>query len=156
MSSPFPLLTDWLQDGRKWKYVFSPNFSSKNIPAGGELRLPYQNHVYTHEEMVIMVMGAAFDNALCGIKIKTDPNFDSGTIFTVFNMAFGGITLPETLIYVRLPPDTAPGVFAMRIPSFWLCMNSLELSLINTDTVAHNSLGVAYILAVTDDKRKVN
>jgi len=143
-----------MQDGRKWRFVISPSIAAKIVPAGGELRLPYQNHVYTHEEMILMVFAASFDSPTCGMRIKTEPNFDTGAGFIISTLLAGGLNLPETQVYVRIPPDTAPGTFTIRLPSYWICLDALELSLINSDTVDHNCFTVAYLIAVTDDKRK--
>lgn len=90
-----------------------------------------------------------FDSSLCGVRIRSGPEYDSGSDFTVQNF-MGAVLQPgnpegEALV----PPYTPPGLYGIRIPSSWAAEEFLHLSVINTDSVEHTCLGFGYLLAVT-------
>lgn len=147
LSSPFALLTDWQSKGKKWRYLNQPIMASFTIPALDSVQLPVSKLTYNYPEIIICQLTALFDNPLCGIRIVTEPNFDSKELFTVANASQFTMTDPQ--IYALVPPHSLPGLYLLRIPSFWFGLNTLQLFVINTDAVPHRCIGVGYLLAVT-------
>jgi hypothetical protein len=56
----------------------------------------------------------------------------------------------DPLVFTLVPPYTPPGFYAVRVASPWKWTDSLDLYVINTDTVPHTCIAFAYMLAVLE------
>jgi len=152
MSAEIPIIADWEKKGLKWQYLRGVNMHPFILRAGQQLQLPRDPHTFTYPEGVICHFSAGFDHPSCGIRMEYAPNFDTEENFTISNLIMG-ITRPEPLIYAIAPPDSFPGLYGLRIPSFWKWEQFLRLYIINTDSLPHKVIASNYILAVLTEKR---
>ena len=122
------------------------------IPAKSQFQLPVEKYTFKYPEGVLLHFSGGFDHPTCGIRIESEPNFDTGEIFTVNTVALSG-GRPEILAYAVIPPATPPGWYGVRILSPWKWNKWLRLYLINTDSVPHRVLGHSYHIAVLKESR---
>lgn len=152
MSAKYPAIEEWERLGLKWMYIWNPKVAITTITARGQVQIPYEGYAYKYPEGVFIFGSGAFDHPSCGVRAEWAPNFDSGDLFTVQNLALGGITRPEEFIYVNMPPHSP--WYSVRVCASWKWEQWLNLYLINTDSVPHRCLGFAYMLAVLQEPRK--
>lgn len=150
--SAIEIIEEWERLGLNWMYVWSPKLATVTIPAKGQVQLPYEGYVYKYPEGVSCQFRAFFDHPACGIRAQADPSFDSEESFTVTNGLNAGMTVPEFISYVRVPPDSP--YYLLHLVSFWRWKNWLRLYLINTDSVPHRCLAYAYTIIVLTEPRK--
>ena len=147
MSSWNPQLADWVRRGLDWQYIDQSIIRIFEIPANGQFQLPVEGHTFRYPEGMLLEFSAGFDHPKCGIRIESDPEFDTAAFFTV-ETALLGLTRPEILVYGVVPPVMPPGIFGIRIVSSWSWQSWLRLYLINTDSVPHRAIGHSYHMAV--------
>ena len=147
------IVTDWMSRGLEWSYVSNTSVAKTALQPGQMFQLPRSEYIFSYPEGVILEFSAAFDDPSCGIRMELNPNLDTGTDFTLTNIALG-LSRPEPLIYATVPPVTPLGWYTIRLCSQWPFMKWMRLYVFNSDTVPHAMLGHAYHLAVLKEKRK--
>lgn len=152
MSALLPIVDRWEKEGYSWKYVWAPTMQPFQIPADSEVVIPSQDYVYRAKEGVIAWFAAGFDHPACGFTWRADPNLDLKSYFTIANLLLAGISRPEPLIFVMVPPLTP--FYAIRVVSPWKWEGSFQVSVINLDTVPHTCIGYGYHMLISDDKPK--
>jgi len=152
MSALLPQINEWDRLGLDWTYLDEAKYAPITIPAKGQIQLPRGDYIFRYPEGVIIQFSALFDHPLCGWRLEAHPGLDTGDVFTIGNVAIG-LTRPEVLSYVSIPPVTPPGVFLIRICGPWVFKEWLRIYVINTDVVSHRLLGHSYHMAVLKEER---
>ena len=152
MSGWLPHISDWDRQGLEWQYLDQSILRPFAIPAKGQFQLPVEKFTFSYPEGVLLQFSGGFDHPSCGIRIESEPNFDTKELFTVNTIALGG-GRPELLAYALIPPATPAGLYSVRILSPWKWNKWLRLYLINTDSIPHRVLGHSYHLAVLKEER---
>ena len=153
MSSPFPIINRWQEEGLVWRYIFHSRIAPLQIRANGEVDLTYDEYRYRYPELFIVAASGVFDHPSCGIRLMTEPNFDTEDFFTIDKIMVG-IARSEPLVYASVPPETPPGIFIIRVPSFWKGEEYLKISVINTDSAPHTCISIGYHIIATTGKKK--
>lgn len=152
--SEIPIIAEWNKQGFEWHYIFSPHIGVQTIPASSSIRLPKEGHIFNNPEGIVIYGSAIFDHPLCGAKMRADYGMDTKIFFVIQTILLGGLTDQEWgSAFVRVPPQTPPGYYALIVHSSKIWHNFLTLDLINVDSVPHNCLGFAYLLAVRGTKK---
>jgi len=147
------LVTDWMKNRLEWSYISATKVARTTLTPGQMFQLPRADYIFDYPEGVVLQFSAGFDDPSCGLRLELNPNFDTGTDFTVAAMAIS-LSRPEPLIYAAVPPVTPPGWYTIRVCSQWPFIGWMRLYVFNSDTVSHTMLGHAYHLAVLKEKRK--
>ena len=153
MSALNPTITKWEDQGLKWIYVLNPAYRTFQVPAKGQVQLPYKDFIYNAPEGVLHFFTAGFDSPTCGIRMVWDPEFDSGESFTVGNVSISLSNIVDPLVYAIIPPQAPTGWYIIRVASQWKWENNLRLYVINTDSSAHYCLGFAYMVSMLTDEK---
>lgn len=152
MSGWNPQIADWMRLGLDWQYIDQSTMRIFEIPAKSQFQLPRGEHTFKYPEGVLLHFTGGFDHPLCGIRIESEPEFDTGEFFSVNNIALG-LNRPENLTYAMVPPITPPGTYGVRIPSPWVWEKWLRLFLFNADSIPHRVIGHSYHIAVLKEER---
>jgi len=153
MSGWNPQIADWMSLGLEWQYLDQTILRPFELPAKGQRQLPVEDFTFKYPEGVLLQFTGGFDHPSCGIRIESEPEFDTDTFFTVNNLALGA-TRPEILVYATIPPVTPPGLYGLRILSPWVWKKWLRLYLFNPDSIPHRVLFHGYHIAVLKEPRK--
>jgi len=153
MSGWNPQIADWMSRGLEWQYINQTTMRVFEIPANSQFQLPRGAYTFSYPEGVLIQFTGVFDHPSCGIRIESDPNFDTKELFSVNTVSLV-LTRPDILVYVAIPPETPAGLFAIRIGSPWVWQNWLRIYLFNSDSVPHRVIGHGYHIAVLKDPRK--
>ncbi|MHA1262693.1 MAG: hypothetical protein ACTSSA_11500 [Candidatus Freyarchaeota archaeon] len=143
MSVSSPLIFDWIQNGLEWQYIFAPIIRPFTIPAGKEVEL--HPGEYRYPEGVLITASAGFDSPKCGIRLRAEPYLDTENKLTVELMTLGNLVEPWVgTVFATMPPDTPPGVYVLRSEKEWPWVESIKITLFNTDTVDHKCIGFSW------------
>lgn len=153
MSGNPVLIENWITQGMKWVHVTQISIKSFDILAGQTIQIPNEKYTFNYPEGVILVYDAFFDHPKCGIRIESEPNFDTKDKLTIENK-LKGLTRPENIIYTLIPPDTPPGQYGIRLLSPWIWQKYLNLYVFNNDSITHTCLGYEYYIAVSREARR--
>ena len=153
MSGLPPLIADWKKLKLDWGYLKAQTLQPRIIPAGGELQLPTEDHIFSYPEGVLLHFSATFDDPACGVRLELNPDLDTETFLTVSRLLTLGLVRPDNLFYVVIPPASAAGFYSVRVPSPWIFKDWMRLYLLNSDTVAHTCSSFYYHIAVLKDIR---
>ena len=153
MSATLPFINDWEKLHLEWQYIEQTIIRTKSISANGQLQVPIEGYIFGYPEIILLHITVVFDDPSCGIRIEGAPEFDSEQYFTVTNLTNLGLTRPDNLIYVVIPPTNPAGRYTVRVCGPWIFKDWMRLYMFNSDTSAHNCLYHSYDLAVLKDKR---
>lgn len=153
MSGWNPQIADWMRRGLEWQYIHQTTLRPFEIAARSHVQLPLGAKTFNYPEGVMLQFSSAFDHPTCGIRIESDPEFDTMEDFTVNNMALA-LSRPDPLVYAIIPPVSPPGFYVVRIGSPWVWKKWLKLYLFNSDSVPHRVIYHGYHLVVLREKRK--
>ncbi len=142
-----PLITDWIKNGLKWKYVWQPTYRPFTIPANSEVRLPREDFIFTAPEGLLLVLAGLFDHPQCGIGME-NPQIDTGNEFAVSSLMASGTYNQPWHVFGVVPPKTAPGTFGVGNYKEWAWTDWCKLYVINVDNVPHTCYGFTYIMAL--------
>lgn len=149
------LITDWIERGLKWKYVWQPTYRPFTVPANKQVQLPRGNYTFKHPEGIVITFSAAFDNPYCGIRFS-NPQIDTLDTFTVNAAVFGG-TADKSIFMVGIaPPLTTAGIYGIGLFKEWPWTDWCELHVFNSDSIDHTCYGFGYTLAVLMQERPVD
>ena len=155
LSGLSPLITDWIKEGLRWKYVWQPLYAPLTIPAQGQVQLPQSDFIYTAPEGMALTFFASFDSPLCGIRINT-PQLDTEDAFIVTNMVALGAYEHPWFLQASIPPHTPAGFYNILQAKEWAFTDWCELYLINNDVKPHTCYNFGYTLALLQEERTVN
>ncbi len=147
-------IADWMSQDLEWQYINQSTLAPFDIPANSQYQLPRGKFTFSYPEGVLLQLTAGFTHPSCGIRIESEPKFDTKETFTVANLALG-MTRPDILVYGLLPPQAPAGLYGVRIVSPWVWKSWLRLYLINTDDVPHRVIGHTYHMAVLKNHRPI-
>jgi len=147
-----PLITDWMKNKLKWRYLFQPIYRPFIIPANGQVQVPFGQHTFKYPEGVLLAFSASFDNSDCGIRYEAE-NFDSQLAVTVDNMTAIGALNEPFFLWAAQPPDTLQGVHYIANYKEWAWQDWFNLYVINTGSVEHYCLSFSYTIAVLLEPR---
>ncbi len=153
MSGWIPQINDWDRQGLDWQYLDQSTMRIFEIPANTQLQLPLAGFTFNYPEGVLLHFSAGFDHPACGVRMESDPEFDTEEFFTINNIALG-LSRPDILVYAIIPPITPAGFYSIRVGSPWVWKNWMRLYLFNTDSIPHRVLGHGYHMAVLKKPRK--
>lgn len=147
-----PLITDWIRNGLRWKYLWEPVYRPFEIPARGQVQIPLGEHTFRYPEGVLLSFSASFDNSECGIRYESE-HLDTKTAVTVRNItALGALDAPF-YVWAAQPPQTLQGVHYIANYKEWAWTNWFRLYLINTGPLPHYCLNFQYTIAVLLEER---
>jgi len=153
MSGWNPQIADWMRLGLEWQYLDQSILRPFEIPAKSQIQLPRGDYTFNYPEGVLLTFSGGFDHPTCGIRIESDPNFDTKEYFTVNNIALG-LSRPEILVYASVPPVSPAGIYGVRIVSPWVWQKWLRLYLFNLDSIPHRVFAHTYHMAVLKEPRR--
>lgn len=154
MSVVSPLIVNWIDKGYKWKYIYNPVTRVRPIPRNGDIEIAH----YEYPEGSLILLGAFFDNPLCGVRMEADPKVDTERTHSIANFILAGLTAPNVGEFVTIPPTTPAGVFGIHIMKEWPWQSWCKIHIFNSDlAAAHNFLGLGYTMVVIekDQVRKI-
>ena len=153
MSGWLPQINDWDREGLEWQYIDQSIIRPFELMAKSQIQLPTEKYTFKYPEGVLIHFSGGFDHPTCGIRIESDPNFDTKDFFTVNTLALGG-GRPEILAHATVPPATPPGFYGVRILSPWVWKKWLRIYLFNPDSISHRTLGHSYHMVVLKEPRR--
>lgn len=148
-----PLIADWMRLKLKWMYHFHPVQRPFTIPAGREVRVPFEDYVFTAPEGTIFNFGGLFDDPSCGIKLEAHPELETGLTFTVSNAFVVGTLNAPWFFFGMVPPQVAPGTYGILNYKEWPWTEWMRISVFNPDSVPHTCLGYGYTIATLQEPR---
>lgn len=148
-----PLVTSWMELGLDWAFLWRPTLRPFTIPAGGQTQIPSEEYTFTAPEGILRNFVAGFDHPLCGIRYEANPELDTGSDFTVAQLAAVGVQNFPIYITALIPPRTPPGVYMVSQSKEWEWEEWARLYVINTDTLPHRCLFYGYTMIVLKEPR---
>lgn len=147
-----PLITDWMKNKLKWRYLWQPVYKPFTVPAKGQVQIPFGDRTFKYPEGVILSFSASFDSSCCGLRYETE-NLDTGKAVTVDNITALGALNEPFYVWAAQPPDTLQGVHYIANYKEWAWQNWFNLFVINTDSANHYCLNFQYAVAVLLEPR---
>ena len=148
-----PLITDWIRNRLKWRYIWQPVYLPFIIPARGQVQLPIGEHTFNYPEGILISFSASFDNSKCGIRYESEHNLDTKNVITVDNITALGSLNEPFFLWAAQPPQTLQGVHYIANYKEWAWTKWLRLYVINTDSAPHYCLNFQYHIAVLLEER---
>jgi hypothetical protein len=150
MSALSPLVTDWIANKLKWKYIYSP----KRVPRALAPNEMYKIGEHKHPEGTLIMAAAAFDNPKCGLRMKAAPELDTERGHTILYLMAAGGAEPVLFTTIAVPPRTPPGIFELAILKEWPWNNFVEIYVYNDDPdESHTCLWCSYTVMVLTEER---
>ena len=143
-----PLINSWIERGLEWTWFWRPVQQAFTIPANGQVQIPSEGYTFRAPEGTLLTLNGVFDHPKCGIRGVSHPGLDTENIFTVECMTLVGFSNTPMYVTALLPPRTPPGVFAISQQKEWPWTQSMEMYLINTDSIPHSCLTYSYTVAL--------
>ena len=152
MSIASSLITDWIKEDLKWKYLYQPTVGPFAVPPG-KVQIPQADYVFEYPEGTLIWMITAFNSIFGGMSMQAEPHLDFGDLNTIANSIGQGATAPNNLTYCLIPPTTPAGMFVLVSVKEWPWEDWCKLFLINTSPAPITCFGYGYQMAVLEEKR---
>ncbi len=149
MSASSGLIANWVENKLPWKWVYSPVLKSRTLAPGEEIK--FSQH--KHPEGMLTHAIVAFDSPQCGIRLKADPDLDTGRTQTINTMILSGGYTPTRTAWASIPPTTPQGIYILKYVSETPWLNFLESYIFNNDTIPHRYISGGYVMAVLTKER---
>jgi len=150
-----PLITSWIEKDLEWRWFWRPVQRPFEIPANGQVQIPSGVYTFKAPEGTLLTFGAMFDHPNCGIRLESQPELDTGAVFTVANMTLIGLYNSSMYVTAMVPPRLAPGLYGITQQKEWPWTDWARLYLVNEDSVPHRCLAYAYTMAMLKEPRPV-
>ncbi len=150
-----PLITSWIEKGLEWTWFWRPVQRPFTVPAKGQIQIPSGAYTFKAPEGVLLTFGAMFDHPMGGIRLESNPELDTGTVFTAANMTLIGLYNTPMYVMAVVPPRTLPGMYGVTQQKEWPWTDWARLYVVNEDSVPHRCLLYAYTMAMLKEPRPV-
>jgi len=153
LTAASPLISNWIERGLEWTWYWRPVQRPFTIPANSQVQVPGRDYTFKSPEGTLLTFGASFDDPSCGIRLECHPELDTGTIFTVQNMAGVGFTHDPMYLMSVIPPKVPQGLYGITQQHEWPWTEWARLYLINDDSIDHRCMAYAYTMAMLREPR---
>lgn len=153
MSSVSPIIERWIRNKYAYKWTQEPIYRPFTIPAGGKVRIPTEDFIFSGAEGTLIAVSALFDNSHGGICVEAGPNLDTEARDTVGStVTFGKTNAPSVFYWAAIPPLTVAGTFALHLYKEIPWIEYCRLSVINDGPTPIQCLGYIYRMAYLTGK----
>ena len=149
------LINSWIERELEWTWFWRPVERPFTIPAGGTVQIPSEGYTFRGSEGTLLALNGIFDHPSCGIRGEVNPELDTGSFFTVNNIALVGFGNTPMYITSLIPPRTLPGIYAISQSKEWPWTEWARLYVFNSDSVPHRCIKYAYTMAILKEPRSV-
>ncbi len=143
-----PLINSWIEQGLEWRWYWRPVQRAFTVPANGQVQIPSSAYTFNAPEGTLLTLNGIFDHPSCGIRGETNPELDTGDVFTVATMTAVGLYNTPMYITSLIPPRTVDGIYAISMSKEWPWTEWARLYVFNSDSVPHTCFKYSYTMAV--------
>jgi len=149
----YPVVADWRKEDIDYVWTWQPTEKARTISAGQDLKVFSSQEHKPFSEGVLEIFSGTFDSPLCGVRVESNNNYDTGHVHTVQNVAvaFG---LHEDL-FARIPPTIPYGLYMVTRDWPFYFREWVNLYLFNGDTEDHTIIGFGFSLVLAPREKHI-